>query len=70
MQQAITKYSKGWDGNEPRFILIQAQPWTNIQPINFVNLANSLDSDYVVVRPDNFFQLLREANGLPTDPSQ
>jgi len=29
---------------------------------------NSLNSDYVVVRPDHLFQLLREANGLPVDP--
>jgi hypothetical protein len=70
MQQAVTKYAKGWDGKEPRFILIQAQPWTNVVPKDFVTLAASLDSDYVVVRPDNFFQLLREANNLPMDPPQ
>jgi hypothetical protein len=29
---------------------------------------NSLNSNYVVVRPDHLFQLLREANGLPVDP--
>ena len=29
---------------------------------------NSLSSDYIVVRPDNLFQLMREANGLPTNP--
>jgi hypothetical protein len=31
-------------------------------------VANSLNSNYVVVRPDHLFQLLREANGLPVDP--
>ncbi len=69
MQSAIAHAAKGWDGNSPRFILIQAQPWMNIRPIDFANVANSLDSDYVVVRPDNLFQLLREANNLPTNPS-
>ena len=70
MQSAITHAAKGWDGNEPRFILIQAQPWTNIVPNDFATLANSLGSDYIVVRPDNLFQLLRQANSLPTNPSQ
>ncbi len=70
MQNAIAHAAAGWDGNSPRFILIQAQPWMNIRPVDFLNVANSLNSNYVVVRPDHFFQLLRQANGLPKDPSQ
>ena len=60
--------SEGWDGNSPRFMLIQAQPWQGITPTSFKNVANSLNDDYVVVRPDHLFQLLREHNGLPIDP--
>ena len=70
MQSAIAHAAKGWDGNEPRFILIQAQPWTNIRPVDFATVANSLSSNYVVVRPDHLFQLLRQANSLPTNPPQ
>ena len=68
MRNAIAQAADGWDGDSPRFILIQAQPWMNITPMSFVNVAASLNSKYVVVRPDNFFQLLREANGLNASP--
>lgn len=65
MKNHIASASAGWNRTSPRFILIQAQPWTNVTPTSFLNVANSLGSDYVVVRPDTAFQLLREANGLP-----
>ena len=68
MQNHIASAASGWDGNSPRFIIIQAQPWTDVKPTNFMNVANSLGSDYEVVRPDHLFQLLREYNGLNTDP--
>ena len=65
MKNHIASAAAGWNGASPRFIVIQAQPWTNVTPTTFLNVANSLNSDYVVVRPDNIFQLIREANGLP-----
>jgi len=68
MKDHIASAAAGWDGTAPRFAIIQAQPWTDVKPTNFKNVANSLDSNYVVVRPDHIFQLIREANGLPTDP--
>ena len=68
MKDAIAAAAAGWNGTTPRFIIIQAQPWTDVKPTNFKNVMNSLNSDYVVVRPDHLFQLLREANGLPVDP--
>ena len=68
MKDAITAASSGWDGAEPRFVLIQAQPWQNVTPTSFKNVMNSLDSNHIVVRPDQFFQLVREANGLPVNP--
>jgi hypothetical protein len=53
----------------PLFLIIQAQPWNNVTPTSFKNVANSLDkNDYVVVRPDHIFQLLREYNMLPVNP--
>jgi len=69
MKDAIASAANGWNRNEPRFIIIQAQPWTDIRPTSFKNVANSLNSDYVVVRPDHIFQLIREKNGLPIDPN-
>lgn len=70
MIEHIASASEGWDGSEPRFIIIQAQPWNDVKPTNFKNVANSLGDDYVVVRPDHIFQLIREANGLAVEPVQ
>jgi hypothetical protein len=71
-EQAIKDHighgSDNWDHNSPRFILIQAQPWQGVTPSTFRNVKNSLNGDYVVVRPDNWFQLLRQANHLPIEP--
>ncbi|WP_202621796.1 T9SS type A sorting domain-containing protein [Pontibacter russatus] len=68
MKDHIATASSEWDGASPRFVIIQAQPWQDVKPTDFKNVANSLGSDYVVVRPDHIFQLIREANGLPVDP--
>lgn len=68
MKDHIATASAGWNGTSPRFVIIQAQPWTNITPTNFKNVAASLNANYVVVRPDHLFQLLREANGLVINP--
>jgi hypothetical protein len=65
----IASAAAGWSGSSPRFILIQAQPWQGVTPTSFLNVKNSLDANsYAVVRPDSWFQLLRQANGLPIEP--
>jgi len=69
MKDAIAAASAGWNGAGPRFIIIQAQPWTDVKPTNFRNVMSSLDANHIVVRPDHLFQLMREANGLPVDPA-
>lgn len=68
MKDHIADASAGWNGNEPRFVIVQAQPWTDVTPSSFKNVMNSLNSNYSVVRPDHLFQLIREAKGLPIDP--
>ncbi len=68
MKDAIASNSTGWNGAEPRFLIIQAQPWTDVKPTNFKNVASSLNSNYIVVRPDHIFQLIRESKGLTIDP--
>lgn len=69
MKDHIASASNGWNGTQPRFVIIQAQPWTDVKPTNFKNVANSLNSNYIVVRPDHIFQLIREANGLTVNPA-
>ncbi|RYY15293.1 MAG: hypothetical protein EOO04_28825, partial [Chitinophagaceae bacterium] len=64
MKEHVAKAASGWNRNEPRFIIIQAQPWQGVTPTSFKNVAASLNEDYIVVRPDHIFQLLREAHGL------
>jgi hypothetical protein len=68
MKEHIASASIGWNGVEPRFVIIQAQPWTNNTPTSFKNVMNSLNSNYIVVRPDHLFQLLRESKDLTVDP--
>jgi GxGYxYP putative glycoside hydrolase C-terminal domain/GxGYxY sequence motif in domain of unknown function N-terminal/Divergent InlB B-repeat domain len=68
MKDFIASSSQGWDGTTPRFLIIQAQPWQGVNPTSFLNVARSLSADYVVVRPDHIFELMREANGLPINP--
>jgi hypothetical protein len=65
MKDHISSAAAGWNNASPRFIIIQAQPWQNVTPTSFKNVANSLGANYIVVRPDHIFQLIREANGLP-----
>ena len=67
MKDHIASAASGWNRTSPRFIIIQAQPWNNVTPTSFKNVANSLNADYVVVRPDHIFQLIREANALPVN---
>jgi hypothetical protein len=64
----IASAASGWNRSSPRFILIQAQPWQGVTPSSFNNVKNGLNGDYAVVRPDHWFQLLRQANGLPVEP--
>jgi hypothetical protein len=68
MKDHIASAAAGWNGTSPRFIIIQAQPWQGVTPTSFKNVANSLNANYSVVRPDHIFQLIREANGLPVNP--
>jgi len=68
MKDFIATGASGWNRTSPRFLIIQAQPWQGVTPTSFKNVAASLNSDYVVVRPDQIFQLIREANGLSINP--
>lgn len=67
LQMEVNNAIAGWDGSAPRFVAIQSQPW-DVTPTMIKNVANTLNSDVVVVRTDNYFQLMREYKGLPIDP--
>jgi len=56
--------SAGWDGKSPRFLIIQAQPWGGLKPGDFVKLVDGLNSNYVIVRPDTIFEMMRVGSGL------
>jgi hypothetical protein len=64
IQSAVTNGSSGFNGTAPKFISIQAVGW-NFTPTDIKNYVNTLNSNYVVVRPDTFFQLYRQSVGLP-----
>jgi hypothetical protein len=68
MKDHIARAAAGWDGTTPRFVIIQAQPWQGVTPTSFKNVATSLNDDYVVVRPDHLFQLIREEKGMVINP--
>lgn len=68
MKNGIRDASAGWNGSQPKFIIIQAQPWSDVTPSTFRDVATSLNSNYEVVRPDHIFMLMREAYGLPINP--
>lgn len=68
MKDHIASAATGWSGRMPRFVIIQAQPWNGVTPTSFKNVMNSLTADYVVVRPDHMFQLIREYSGLTVNP--
>jgi len=64
IQSSVINGSQGFNGTAPRFIAVQAVAW-NITPTDIKNYVNTLNSNYVVVRPDIFFQLYRQYVGLP-----
>ncbi|MDR0541429.1 MAG: T9SS type A sorting domain-containing protein [Dysgonamonadaceae bacterium] len=74
MKDHIISASNGWNGNEPRFLIIQGNPWNSeINPTGFKNIKNFFNSGeyadkYIFVRPDHIFQLIREHNNLTVNP--
>ena len=63
----IEEGAKEYDGTKPVFLAVQAVPW-DITVADLKEYAENLGPEYELVRPDIFFQLFREANGLPIDP--
>jgi hypothetical protein len=72
LEAAIDGGTVGWPGNAPRFIAVQGNlNKPTISPTAFYNVQQKYEADpnIVFVRGDHFFQLIRQANGLPIEPS-
>lgn len=61
--KVITNTAASWSGTSPMFISIEGDAWV-IHPSDCQNLASSLNSNYVLVRPDHLFLLYRDSIGL------
>ena len=53
-----------WSGTSPLFVAAGLESW-NMMPADAVTLVNSLGTQFEVVRPDVFFQLLRQSQEKP-----
>jgi hypothetical protein len=56
----LTAISNSWDGSAPLFVAAGLESW-NMTPTDAKTLVDSLGSEFEVVRPDVFFQLLRQS---------
>ncbi|MBS4195609.1 GxGYxYP domain-containing protein [Lederbergia citri] len=63
-KEEIAKATSKWDGESPLFIAMGMLAW-GINPSNIEEIAKSLGPEFEVVRGDQYFDLVREANGLP-----
>ncbi|MBS4200511.1 hypothetical protein KHA93_12805 [Bacillus sp. FJAT-49732] len=63
-KEEIAKATSKWDGKSPLFIAMGMLAWS-INPSDIEEIAKSLGPEFEVVRGDQYFDLVREANGLP-----
>jgi hypothetical protein len=74
MKDHISSGSSGWSGAEPRFLIIQGNPWNSeVNPTGIKNVKDYFSAGvhagkYVFVRPDHIFQLIREHNNITINP--
>lgn len=66
-KNVLNEFKQGWDGKSPTFISVGINAWS-MKPSDVVAIAESLGAEYEVVRADQYFSLIREANGLPAKP--
>lgn len=53
----------GWDGNSPLFVSLGVLAWS-MTPTDVLALNASLGPEFEAVRADQYFELIRQANGL------
>jgi hypothetical protein len=57
---ALSSIAAGWNGSSPLFVAAGLESW-NMTPTDAKNMVASLGSQFEVVRPDVFFQLVKQA---------
>ena len=57
LEHAIAEASAGWDGESPLFLSIGVLAW-NTTPTDIAAVADSLGPEYMVVRGDQYFELI------------
>ncbi|GCE09953.1 GxGYxYP domain-containing protein [Dictyobacter aurantiacus] len=62
---AIHQNAAHWDGKSPLFIAVSLLAWNQAPASDAAYIAQRLGSRYRIVRGDQYFQLMRKANGLP-----
>ncbi|WP_241158259.1 GxGYxYP domain-containing protein [Cohnella candidum] len=66
-KRVLDEAKANWDGKSPLFVSLGILAW-NMNPTDIAELNNSLGSDFQAVLADQYFALIREANGLPANP--
>jgi hypothetical protein len=74
LESGIEAAAAGWDGTSPRFVAVQGNmnKTTAITPTAFLKVQQDIEQsrpgDYVFVRADHLFQLIRKSKRLAVDP--
>ncbi|WP_053373615.1 GxGYxYP domain-containing protein [Paenibacillus sp. FJAT-27812] len=63
-QKILADAKAKWDGKSPLFVSLGLLAWS-LTPSDIAELQASLGPEYAAVRADQYFSLIRSANGLP-----
>ncbi|MDQ6423023.1 GxGYxYP family putative glycoside hydrolase [Paenibacillus sp. LHD-117] len=66
-KNVLAEAKKNWDGKSPLFLSLGLLAWS-MTPSDVVEVTKSLGPEYEVVLADQYFSLIRQANGLPAKP--
>ncbi|WP_258171084.1 GxGYxYP domain-containing protein [Paenibacillus sp. R14(2021)] len=66
-QRILADAKAKWDGKSPLFVSLGLLAWS-MTPTDVLALNSSLGAEFQAVRADQYFSLVREANGLPAKP--
>jgi len=62
--RVLEEAKAGWDGKSPLFVSLGLLAWS-MTPSDVERIQSSLGSEYDAVLADDYFSLIRQANGLP-----
>ncbi|MZQ86598.1 hypothetical protein GQF01_31285 [Paenibacillus sp. 5J-6] len=64
-KKLLDEAKANWDGQSPLFVSIGLLAWS-MTPSDVAEITAALGPEYQVVRADQYFSLIRSANGLPS----